>query len=149
MTTEMNIHEVLAHLPQRYPFILVDKVLDYEPGKTLTAIKNVTVNEPYFVGHFPGNPVMPGVLIIEAMAQASIILAVKSDEGAIDDTIYYFAAIDNARFKAIVEPGDQLRIEIETIKKKRELWKIHAEAYVGDKMVCSADLMCVKKGIQK
>ncbi|MDA0872985.1 MAG: 3-hydroxyacyl-ACP dehydratase FabZ, partial [Proteobacteria bacterium] len=109
---EMNINEILSHLPHRYPFVLVDRVISIEPGKTITALKNVTINEPFFPGHFPHHPVMPGVLIVEALAQAAAILSFKTgNHMPTDDSVYYFAGIDKARFKKPVGPGDQLILE--------------------------------------
>jgi len=142
----MDIYEVLEHLPHRYPFLLVDRVLDFEPGKSLVAIKNVSVNEPFFPGHFPSRPIFPGVLIMEALAQATGILAFKStDSKPSGKSLYYFAGIDNARFKQPVQPGDQLRLEVEVIKAKRGIWKFKGEAKVDDKVVASADLMCAEQ----
>jgi 3-hydroxyacyl-[acyl-carrier-protein] dehydratase len=142
----LSIHEVLKHLPHRYPFLLIDRVLDYEVGKSLVAIKNVTINEPFFVGHFPQRPVMPGVLMIEALAQAAAVLAfLSTGSDPTGEEIYYFAAVDNARFKRIVEPGDQLRLEVEVIKVRGELMKVHAIASVEGEVACTADLMSIKK----
>ena len=145
----MDIHEVLNHLPHRYPFLLIDRVLDYEPGKSLIAIKNVTHNEPHFPGHFPNRPIMPGVLILEAMAQATGILAFKTTDRIPDDnSLYYFVGIDNARFKQPVEPGDQLRLEVEFVKQMRGIWKFKGQALVDGKIVCSADLMCAEREVE-
>lgn len=144
----MDIYEVMQHLPHRYPFLLIDRVLDYTPGEKLTAIKNVTVNEPFFPGHFPHRPVFPGVLMLEALAQATGILAFKTTEDLpSEDSLYYFVGIDNARFKKPVEPGDQLLMEVEVIKRKRDMWKFKAQATVDGKVVCSAELMCARKDI--
>ncbi|WP_407929723.1 3-hydroxyacyl-ACP dehydratase FabZ [Kangiella shandongensis] len=144
----MDIYEVMKHLPHRYPFLLIDRVLDYTPGERLTAIKNVTVNEPFFPGHFPHRPVFPGVLMLEALAQATGILAFKTTEDLpSDDSLYYFVGIDNARFKKPVEPGDQLLMEVEVIRRKRDMWKFSAKASVDGKVVCSAELMCARKDI--
>ncbi|MDR2851532.1 MAG: 3-hydroxyacyl-ACP dehydratase FabZ [Burkholderiaceae bacterium] len=144
MTTTLDIHHILKVLPHRYPFLLVDRVLDMEKGKRLTAIKNVTMNEPFFVGHFPHHPVMPGVLVLEAMAQASALLSLLSLDLTLDENlVYYFAGIDGARFKRPVEPGDQLRFEIECLRMKTTAAKFKAQALVGDAMVCEAELMCV------
>lgn len=149
--TEMNsmdIYEVMKHLPHRYPFLLVDRVVDYKAGEYLKAIKNVTVNEPFFPGHFPHRPVFPGVLMLEAMAQASGILAFKTTEALpTDDSLFYFVGIDDARFKKPVEPGDQVVMEVTVLKRKRDLWKFSAVATVDGKVVCSAELMCAKKDI--
>jgi len=144
--TQMNINEVKNFLPHRYPFLLIDKVINFEEGKTLTAIKNVSFNEPQFTGHFPTQPIMPGVLIIEALAQATGILAFKSEVGKPQDgQIYMLVGVDNARFKRIVEPGDQLKLEVEILTVKRGIWKFKAVAYVDDKVVTSAELMCTQK----
>ena len=131
-------------LPHRYPFLLIDKVVDYEVGKSLHAIKNVTINEPFFQGHFPIKPIMPGVLILEAMAQATGVLGFKTIEKS-DDTLYYFAAIDNARFKQPVVPGDVVNIHVEYLKERRGIGKFSCVAKVDGKVVCSADLMCARK----
>ncbi len=144
----MDIQEVLEHLPHRYPFLLIDRVLDFEPGKHLVAIKNVSVNEPFFPGHFPERPVFPGVLIMEALAQATGILAFKTQGTKPDGrSLYYFAGIDNCRFKQPVTPGDQLRLEVQVVKAKRGIWKFSAEAKVDGKVVASADLMCAEQEI--
>lgn len=145
----MDIQEILEHLPHRYPFLLVDRVLECEPGKRLKAIKNVSVNEPMFTGHFPERPIFPGVLIMEALAQATGILAFKTTEKKPDGTsLYYFAGIDNCRFKQPVVPGDQLVLEVEVVKAKRGIWKFTAEASVDGKVVASADLMCAEQAIK-
>jgi len=144
--TEMNINEVKNFLPHRYPFLLIDKVIDIEIGKHLTAIKNVSFNEPQFTGHFPDQPIMPGVLIIEALAQATGILAFKSEVGKPQKgKIYMLVGVDNARFKRIVEPGDQLKLQVEVLTVKRGIWKFKGTAYVGNKVVTSAELMCTQK----
>lgn len=150
MSGYVDINKILDLLPHRYPFILVDRVLDYKVFDYLTAIKNVTINEPFFTGHFPGNPIMPGVLMLEALAQASAILSNLSrtaQEGY--EFLYFFAGIDNAKFKQIVIPGDQLRLEVKLERKKRDFWRLHGEAYVGDKLACSADLMSAAKEIKR
>jgi 3-hydroxyacyl-[acyl-carrier-protein] dehydratase len=144
----LDIHEVMKHLPHRYPFLLIDRVLDYTPGETLHAIKNVSYNEPHFVGHFAHHPVMPGVLILEALAQATGILAfITLGELPDDGSLYYFVGIDNARFKQPVIPGDQLHLYVTVEREKRGVWKFKAEAKVDDKVVTSADLMCAKRAI--
>ncbi len=144
----MDIHAIFQHLPHRYPFLLVDRVLDYTLGESLTAIKNVTVNEPFFQGHFPHRPVMPGVLILEAMAQATGLLAFKTSEAQPDnDSLYYLVGVDNARFKNPVEPGDQLLLEVEITQRKRGVWKYKATAKVDGKLAASADLTCMKKDV--
>ncbi len=145
----LDIHDIMQHLPHRYPFQLLDRILDYEVGKTLTALKNVTNNEPYFQGHFPGRPIMPGVLILEAMAQATGILAFKT-AGHVPDgsSLYYFVGIDSARFKQPVIPGDQLIIQVDFVKEKRGIWKFDGEARVDDNVVCSAVLMCAERDVE-
>ncbi|KTD67497.1 3-hydroxyacyl-ACP dehydratase FabZ [Legionella shakespearei] len=145
----IDINKIVSLIPHRYPFLLVDRVLDYKTLDYLTAIKNVTINENFFTGHFPGNPIMPGVLMLEALAQASAILSNlsrKPKEGY--DFLHFFAGIDNARFKQVVTPGDQLRLEVKLIGQKRDFWRIHGEAYVGDKLACSADLLSAAKEIK-
>ena len=145
----LDIYDILKHLPHRYPFLLIDRVVDYEPGKTLVAIKNVTHNEPHFPGHFPSRPIMPGVLILEALAQATGILAFKTIDHIPDEnSLYYFVGIDNARFKQPVEPGDQLQLEVEFIKQMRGIWKFKGKALVDGKVVCSADLMCAEREVE-
>jgi len=145
----LDIYDILKHLPHRYPFLLIDRVVDYEPGKTLVAIKNVTHNEPHFPGHFPNRPIMPGVLILEALAQATGILAFKTADHIPDEnSLYYFVGIDNARFKQPVEPGDQLRLEVEVVKQMRGIWKFKGQALVDGKVVCSADLMCAERTVE-
>jgi len=139
----MDIQEILKTLPHRYPFILVDRVLELEPGVRIVAVKNVTINEPYFVGHFPVLAVMPGVLIIEALAQAAALLTYKTlnlHQG--DGTLFYFAGIDAARFKRPVTPGDQLRLEVEMTRVLRGIGKFKARALVADALVAEAELMC-------
>ncbi|MGH8718446.1 MAG: 3-hydroxyacyl-ACP dehydratase FabZ [Burkholderiales bacterium] len=140
----MGIKEILHVLPHRYPFLLVDRVLACEAGKRLTAQKNVTINEPFFTGHFPRHPVMPGVLIIEALAQACAILTYKT-RGADDlteDSVYYFVGIDNARFKKPVCAGDVLILEVQLMRQIKGVWKFGAQALVEGKVVTSAELMC-------
>jgi len=144
----MDIHQIFKHLPHRYPFLLIDRVLELEEGKYLKAIKNVTINEPFFQGHFPHRPVMPGVLIIEAMAQGTGVLAFKTS-GLLPETgsLYYLVGVDKARFKNPVEPGDQLLIEVYLTQCKRGLWKYEATAKVDGELAASADLMCMKKDV--
>ncbi len=145
----MDIQEILEHLPHRYPFLLVDRVLECEPGVRLKALKNVSVNEPMFTGHFPERPIFPGVLIMEALAQATGILAFRTTNTKPDgSSLYYFAGIDNCRFKQPVVPGDQMILEVEVIKQKRGIWKFKAEALVDGKVVASADLMCAEQEIK-
>ncbi|MBC7803653.1 MAG: 3-hydroxyacyl-ACP dehydratase FabZ [Candidatus Parcubacteria bacterium] len=139
----MDIHEVLAHLPQRFPILMIDRVMECEPGKRILALKNVSANEPYFPGHFPHRPVMPGVLILEAMAQAAGILVFRTLGSKPDDkSVYYYAGIDNARFKRPVEPGDQLMIEVSILGSKRGIWKFGCTARVGEALVAEADILC-------
>lgn len=145
----MTIHEVLRHLPHRYPFLLIDRVLDCQPGARLSAIKNVTFNEPFFQGHFPAYPVFPGVLILESMAQATGVLAFRT-LGSLpeDDTLYLFVGIDKARFKRQVEPGDRMDISVELQRASRGMWKFSAEARVDDEVACVADLMGAVREVQ-
>lgn len=146
----MNIHKVLEYLPHRYPFLLIDRVLSYEPGKEVTALKNVTINEPFFNGHFPKFPVMPGVLIIEAMAQAAAILSfVTMGEKSNDDSVYYFVGIDNARFKKPVTAGDALHLHVTLERHMRGVWKFKATAKVENVLVAEADLLCAVRDIEK
>ncbi len=145
---QMDIHDILKHLPHRYPFLLVDRVLSCEPGKSIHAYKNVSINEPFFVGHFPHHPVMPGVLIMEALAQAAGILSFKTmGELPSDDSVFYFVGIDNARFKKPVSAGDQLHFHVEITRQMRGIWKYRAVAKVDDEIVAEADLMCAKRDI--
>ena len=145
----MDIHDILKHLPHRYPFLLVDRVLSCEPGKSIHAYKNVSINEPFFVGHFPHHPVMPGVLIMEALAQAAGILSFKTmGELPSDDSVFYFVGIDNARFKKPVSAGDQLHFHVEITRQMRGIWKYRAAAKVDDEIVAEADLMCAKRDIE-
>ena len=139
---DMPIDEVLEHLPHRYPFLLIDRVLECNPGKSLVALKNVTINEPFFPGHFPRRPVMPAVLILEAMAQATGILALRSLNRLPSETeMYYFVGIDNARFRQPVEPGDQLVIEIDLVRVTRGIWKVAGRGKVQEKVVAAAELL--------
>ncbi len=144
----MDIHQILKLLPHRYPFLLVDRVLSIDKGKRITALKNVTINEPFFNGHFPHRPVMPGVLMLEAMAQAAALLSFHSLDIVPDkDVVYYFAGIDGARFKRPVEPGDQLRIEVEIERMKAGISKFKGQAFVGEALACEATLMCAMRKI--
>ncbi len=143
---QLDIHEILQHLPHRYPFLLIDRVTECNPGESLTGYKNVTFNEPFFTGHFPSRPVMPGVLILEALAQATGILAFRTvDKIPDENSLYYFVGIDNARFKQPVEPGDQLVLHVDFVKEKRGIWKFNGKASVDGKVVCSAELMCAER----
>jgi len=141
----MDLHKILELLPHRYPFLLVDKVLECEPNESLVAIKNVTFNEPFFAGHFPGRPVMPGVLILESMAQATGLLAFYSrDEKAREGVVYYLVGVDKARFKKPVEPGAQLKLAVELKREIRGIFKFSATATVDEEVVCSAEFMTTK-----
>lgn len=143
---QMDITEVFNFLPHRYPFLLIDKVTNIDLGKSLTAIKNVSFNEPQFTGHFPDQPIMPGVLIVEALAQATGILAFKSEVGKpVSGQIYMLVGIDKVRFKQMVVPGDQLKLTVEVITQKKGIWKFDCKAFVEDKLVTSAVLMCTQK----
>jgi 3-hydroxyacyl-[acyl-carrier-protein] dehydratase len=145
---KLDIHEVLNYLPHRYPFLLIDRVLEYTKGESLVAIKNVSMNEPFFQGHFPHRPVMPGVLVVEAMAQACAILSFKTlDQLPGDHAVYLFVGIDKARFKRTVEPGDQLRIEVSLLRRMQGIWRFTANAKVDDQVVCTAELMCAYKDL--
>ncbi len=144
----MDIHEILEYLPHRYPILLVDRVLECEPGKHIVGIKNVSINEPFFQGHFPHHPVMPGVLIIEALAQVSAILSFKTLGNKPDDkSVYYFVGIDEARFKRPVMPGDQLRLEATLERNVRGIWKFAAQAKVGEVVAAEAKLMCTVRAL--
>ena len=146
----MDIHEILDHLPHRYPFVLIDRVMSLELGKEITAIKNVTINEPFFPGHFPYHPVMPGVLIVEAMAKAAAILSFKTMKTKpSEESVYYFAGIDNARFKKPVGPGDQIIINVKIDRILKGIWKYSGTAMVGNDLVAEASMMCILKEIQK
>ncbi len=141
----MDIQDIARHLPQRYPFLLVDRVVEMELGKSIHAYKNVTINEAFFVGHFPHYPVMPGVLIMEALAQAAGVLSFKTaGEMPSETSRFLFAGIDNARFKRQVVPGDQLHLYVDITRRMRTIWKYHAVAKVGDEIAAEAELMCAK-----
>lgn len=138
----MDIHQILKRLPHRYPILLVDKVLELEKGKRIRALKNVTINEHFFVGHFPQRPVMPGVLMLEALAQAAAVLGFETHDITPDDkTVYYFAGIDGVRFKRPVEPGDQLILDVSVARMRAGLWKFDAKALVGEDVAVEAELM--------
>ena len=144
----MDIREILKRLPHRYPFLLVDRVIELDTGKRILALKNVTMNEPFFTGHFPNRPVMPGVMILEALAQAAAILAfddvgVRPD----DNTVFYFVGIDNARFKRPVEPGDQLMLDVTLERAKAGIVKFSARALVGEAIAAQAELMCTMRRV--
>jgi 3-hydroxyacyl-[acyl-carrier-protein] dehydratase len=144
----LDINQIKQYLPHRYPLLLVDRVLNWESGKSINAIKNVTINEEFFNGHFPNKPVMPGVMTIEALAQTSALLAFltmgqKPDENA----VVYFLGIDNARFKRPVEPGDQLHMHVEILRHSRGIWKFQARATVDDQLAVEAELMCTMRSV--
>jgi 3-hydroxyacyl-[acyl-carrier-protein] dehydratase len=144
----MDIHQILKQLPHRYPFLLVDRVLEIEKGVRIVALKNVTINEPFFTGHFPHRPVMPGVLMLEALAQTAALLAFDTlGETPDDNTLYYFAGIDGARFKRPVEPGDQLTLEVALLRMKSGIFKFKATAKVGAELAVEAELMCTMRKI--
>ena len=145
---EVDVQEIMRLLPHRYPFLLIDRVLSCDPGKEIVALKNVTINEPYFGGHFPNFPVMPGVLIIEAMAQASALLAFKTfDLTRADNNVFYFVGIDGARFKKPVTAGDQLIIKAQILRSIKGIWKFTGQAYVKEKLVSEAALMCTMRNV--
>lgn len=145
----MDINQILDHLPHRFPMLLVDRVIECVPGERIVALKNVSINEPFFPGHYPHQPVMPGVLIIEAMAQAAAILSFKTlDQKSDANTVYYFVGIDGARFKKPVCPGDQLRLEVSITFFKRSIWKFAAKALVDGQIAAEAELMCTMRGIE-
>ncbi len=134
--------EIMEVLPHRYPFLLVDRIQELELGKRIVGTKNVTINEPFFQGHFPGQPIMPGVLIIEAMAQVGGVLAIKTNQDP-NKKVVYFISIDKARFRKPVVPGDQLRFEVQVVQSRPPYWKLKGEAYVGETLVCEAELMAM------
>jgi len=145
----LDINQIKEYLPHRYPMLLVDRVLDWEAGKSITAIKNVTANEEFFNGHFPNKPVMPGVLMIEAIAQAAALLSFLTMGQKPDaNTLVYFLGIDNARFKRPVEPGDQLKLQVEIVKVARGIWKYKACATVDGQLAVEADLMCTLRTVE-
>jgi 3-hydroxyacyl-[acyl-carrier-protein] dehydratase len=146
----LDINQIKQYLPHRYPLLLVDRVLDWESGKSITAIKNVTINEEFFVGHFPHKPVMPGVLTIEALAQTAALLAFLTiGQKPDDNAVVYFVGIDGARFKRPVEPGDQLKMQVEILRQSRGIWKFQAKAAVDDQLVVEAELMCTMRSINE
>lgn len=146
-TNTINIEEIRQLIPHRYPMLLVDRVLDYQPGEWLHAIKNVTVNEPVFTGHFPDYAIFPGVLILESLAQATGLLGFKTVGEREDKEMYLFASIDNAKFKQPVVPGDTMHLHVKFLRERRNMWKFYGEAKVDDKVVCCADLMCARKKV--
>jgi len=144
----MDIHQILKRLPHRYPILLVDRVIALEKGKSIKALKNVTINEPFFQGHFPYRPVMPGVLMLEALAQAAALLAFDAlGTGPSEDLVYYFAGIDNARFKRPVEPGDQLTLDVEMVRMKAGIFKFNCSASVDGTLAVQADLTCAVRPV--
>ena len=148
-TTNVDINEILKYLPHRYPFLLIDRVIELELDKRIVALKNVTYNEPHFTGHFPHLPVMPGVLVLEAMAQAAGVLSFATMGRRSDDnSVFYFAGIDDARFKRPVGPGDQLMLEVDILRKSRMLWKFKGTATVDGQVVAEAELMCALREVR-
>lgn len=147
-TLPLTVTDIMKILPHRYPFLLVDRIVELEQGKRCVGIKNVTVNEPFFPGHFPGHPVMPGVLIVEAMAQVAGIMAYLASDEETRKKVSYFVAIDNAKFRRPVQPGDQLRIEVITTMSRRGIWGVEAKAYVADTLVTEADLKATFASIE-
>ena len=144
----MDIHKILQKLPHRYPFLLVDRVLEVEKNVRIRALKNVTINEPFFQGHFPTRPVMPGVLMLEALAQTAALLAFETQaEGVDENSVYYFVGIDGARFKRPVEPGDQLFLDVQMDRNKGGIYKFNAQALVGEELAVSAQLMCTVRKV--
>lgn len=144
----MDIHKILKQLPHRYPFLLVDRVVSIDKGRHIQALKNVTMNEPFFQGHFPHRPVMPGVLMLEALAQAAALLAFDAlDTSPNENSVYYFAGIDGARFKRPVEPGDQLILDVELLRMKAGIFKFKARALVGEELAVEAELTCAMRSV--
>ncbi|MBF0622045.1 MAG: 3-hydroxyacyl-ACP dehydratase FabZ [Magnetococcales bacterium] len=141
--TDSQIQEILATLPHRYPFLLIDRIEETVPGEKIVALKNVTFNEPHFQGHFPDHPVMPGVLILEAMAQASALLAGATDPDSVKGRIVYFMSIDKARFRKPVVPGDQLKIEMILTKRRRDIWRFTGKAFTDDQIAAEAEVMAM------
>jgi 3-hydroxyacyl-[acyl-carrier-protein] dehydratase len=147
-TNDIDIAEIMRLIPHRYPFLLVDRAEDYRPHESIVGIKNVTMNEPYFIGHFPGNPVMPGVLIVEAMAQAGAVLMSKSLNADVERKTIFFMSVDACRFRQPVRPGDVLRMKVQVLKARSKLFKFRGEAMVGDKLAAEAEwaAMAVETG---
>ncbi|KAA0874673.1 3-hydroxyacyl-ACP dehydratase FabZ [Nitrincola tapanii] len=144
----MDVKEIREYLPHRYPFLLVDRVLELVPGESVVAIKNVSINEPFFNGHFPEHPVMPGVLLVEAMAQAAGILGFKTmDKRPQDGSIYYFVGADDLRFKRPVVPGDQVKLEAKVLSERRGIWKFAVQASVDGQLACSATILCADRKV--
>lgn len=140
--SQLDIEQLMRRLPHRYPFLLLDKVIECHPGKSLVAIKNVTINEPFFGGHFPGSPVMPGVLVIEALAQAGGVLAWETTD-TVRDALPYFAGIEKARFKRMVRPGDQLTLRVQLLARRQKLWRFSATAEVDGVLAAQAEILIV------
>lgn len=146
----MDIHEILKYLPHRYPLLLIDRILEIKLHESIVALKNVSMNEAFFAGHFPEKPIMPGVLMLEAMAQAGAVLAYKSTNSTPHDgVLHYFAGIDNARFRRVVEPGDQLRLEIKVVRAKGSFWKLDGFAYVDEELAASAQFISARREAQE
>lgn len=145
--SEMNIQEILKFLPHRYPFLLVDRVISIELNRSIVAVKNVTINEHFFQGHFPDKAVMPGVLIIEALAQAAGILAYKSMDWSPEESIFFLGSINEARFKKIVIPGDQLQLTATVLKQRKTVWKFNCEAFVAGESVCMTEITCMEGAV--
>ena len=146
---DMDIYEVLKKLPQRYPLLLIDRILECDPGKRILALKNVSANEPYFPGHFPQRPIMPGVLILEAMAQAACVLAFSTlGDEVTPNSLYYYAGVDNARFKRPVIPGDQLHLEVVILARKRSLWKFACTGRVDGQVATQAEILCTMRSLE-
>jgi 3-hydroxyacyl-[acyl-carrier-protein] dehydratase len=146
----LDLQRIMVYLPHRYPFLLIDRVLDHTPGEEIVALKNVTCNEPFFQGHFPGSPIMPGVLILEAMAQAAGVLTFRTAGVEPDEnSTFYFVGIDKARFRAPVVPGDQLILKARLVRRIRTIWSFDAEASVNGKVVASAEMMVAPEGGRK
>ncbi len=142
----IDIYKILNYLPHRYPFILVDRIIECTPGESIVAIKNVTINEPFFPGHFPGKPLMPGVLITEAIAQTAGVLAhITVDAKQGENELFYLVGVDKARFKRPVIPGDQMEIHVSLLKRKRNMWVYNGEVFVGGKLVAAAELLCAQE----
>lgn len=145
----VDVRRIQEMLPHRYPFLMIDRVIEFEPGKRLVGLKNVTINEPFFEGHFPGHPVMPGVLILEALAQASgVLVQLSAAERAVENPLYYLVKIDKARFSQVVKPGDQLRLEVEQKRMMMGMGQFLCQARVDGKVVASAEVLCAARGPQ-
>ncbi len=143
--TQADIKSILANVPHRYPMLLVDRIQECTPGSEIVALKNVTINEPFFQGHFPDHPVMPGVLILEALAQASLLLGIASTDTPTEDMLYYFVGIDKARFKRMVVPGDQLTLHAKLLKCRASMWKFSTEARVDGQLACTAEMLATPR----